>query len=255
MRAGWRSPRRAPDQLQHRASGRVRERGEDAVGALRRRHQAAARARSSGAAAPPSASPVSSAESGRLSTTRTRVPSSSGSSSISTRLDSWSGSAHQKTRRRGSSTSSTKPVRSLLVDGDREVAAGFELDLGLLAEPALELLGIGERLPRLLGRCRDEDLALGLFHALDRSATNRLLYTATQRLLMSPLIPMVIEQSGPRRAVVRHLLAAARRADHLHRPAARRRARQPRRRPAHAPRVRRSRQGRLRSTSTRRAAR
>ena len=59
----------------------------------------------------------------------------------------------------------------------------------------------------------------------------------------------------PRRARVRHLLPAAQRADHLPRHADRRHGRQPDRRPAAAPGVRRTPTRTSRSTSTRRAAR
>ena len=62
---------------------------------------------------------------------------------------------------------------------------------------------------------------------------------------MSPLVPMVVEQTVARRARVRHLLAPAQRADRLPRHAGHRRDREPDRRPAAPPRVRGPGQGHL----------
>ena len=95
------------------------------------------------------------------SVTSIRVPPSTGRSAISTREGSPSGASHQTNRIvRGASTTSTVPSRSIaVVVGHPHLAALLRIELHLVGEPLLQVLGLRHQLPRALGLHRERQLS------------------------------------------------------------------------------------------------
>ena len=130
------------------------------------------------------------------------------------------------------------PALLAVLEGDVDVAALLGLELDLVGQPALELVGVGDQLPGALGLDGEDDFAADGWHEQPHGCTSATL-TATRN-------SEVAHATGPhgrpaglaRRALVRHLLAAAARARRLRGRRDQRRDREPRRRAAAPPRGR-----------------